>query len=188
MPQAQRALPQAQRSTPLVNPNRPGQTQQHLSGWMDTHRNLPVADQQRALENEPGFRSLPPQEQQQLHNRLRQLNAMPPQQRQKEMQRTEAMERLAPPQRQQVRAAVAELGSLSEDRKNAVARAFHTAVEMPEQQRQNWLNSPQVRGQFNDNERATLNHLLSVQPVAAQAGLPGFSPRTTQPQYPPNPQ
>jgi hypothetical protein len=152
---------------------------------MEQHRNLPLAQQQRALEDEPGFHGLPAQEQMQLHQRLTQLNNMPPEQRQKVIARTEAMESLPPAQRQQIRNAMAQLGSLPEDRRNAVSRAFHAAVAMPEQQRQAWLNSPQIRSQFNENERDTLGHLLAVQPVASQAGLPGFSPRTTPQGQPP---
>jgi hypothetical protein len=177
-PVPQRQLPQAHASTtPLVTPNRPGQTQQHLADWMQAHRNMPLADQQRALENEPGFRGLPAQEQQQLHQRLTQLNNMPAPQREDMIRRTEIMESLPPVQRQQIRNAMAQLGNLPEDRRNAVSRAFKAAISMPEPQRQAWLNSPQTRSQFNANERDTLNHLLAVQPVASQAGLPGFSPR-----------
>jgi DNA-directed RNA polymerase subunit F len=167
----------------LVVPNRPGQTQQHLAGWMEAHRNMPLADQQRALANEPNFRNLPPQEQQQLHQRLTQLNNMPASQRDKVIEHTEAMERLQPRQRQQVRDAMSQLGSLPEDRQHAVAHAFHQAIAMPEPQRQAWLNSPQVRGQFNDNERDTLNHLLDIQPAAAQAGFSWAKPQAA-PQAP----
>lgn len=156
-------------------PGRPGKNQQHLSQWMDTHNGMPLAQQQTALENEPGFRNLKPAEQDRMHARLQQLNQMPPEQRQRVIQRTEAMERLAPTQRQQIRGATAQLGSLQPPRRRAVASAFHSALEMPVGERQRWLNSAQVRSQFNDEERSTLNNLLLVAPAASQAGLPGFS-------------
>ena len=109
---------------------------------------------------------------------------MPPEQRQRLLQHNEAMERLAPPQRQQIRNVMGELGHLREDRRGAVDRAFYATLRMPPQQRQAWLNSPQFRSQFSDEERATINHLLEVQPFAAQAGLPGFQPRVPgAPQY-----
>ena len=164
-------------------PGRPVKNQQHLADWMDSHRNLPIAQQQSALENEPGFHTLKPQEQQRMHDRLQQLNSMPPQQQQRVIARTEAMERLAPVQRQQIRGAAAQLGSLPPDRRRAVAGAFHSALDLPEGQRQAWLNSPQTRAQFNDQERGTLNNLLQVAPAAGQAGLPGFVPRSAQPRY-----
>ncbi len=160
-------------------PGRPLKNQQHLSAWMDQHRNQPIQQQQNALENEPGFHTLKPQEQERMHQRLQQLNAMPPQQQQRVMARTEAMERLPPATRQQIRGAAAQLGSLQPDRRRAVASAFHSALSMPEGQRQGWLNSPQTRAQFNDQERTTINNLLQVAPAAGQAGLPGFAPRPT---------
>ena len=57
---------------------------------MDRHSNLPLAEQQRALENEPGFRDLPPQTQQRMRDRLTQLNNMTPEQRRRILERTEA--------------------------------------------------------------------------------------------------
>jgi hypothetical protein len=167
---------------PLVNPARPGESQQHLAEWMEAHRNLSLAEQHRALDNERGFRSQTPADQERLHQRLTQLNAMPPAQRQRLIDHTEAMERLTPAQRQQYRVTAAQLGSLPEDRGRAVVRAFHTAIEMPEPQRRAWMNSPQFRSQFNDRERETLNNLISIQPAAAQAGLREFAPRPLVPQ------
>jgi hypothetical protein len=177
-----RATPGSAPSGQLITPNRPVQTQQHLGQWMQSRSNMSLADQHRALENEPGFRNLPPQEQQQLHNQLTRLNNMQPQQRQRLIDHQDEMERMTPPQRQQLKNTMAELGSLPEDRQHAVAHAFHQALAMPEGQRQAWMNSPQFRGQFNDNERGTINHLLTIQPAAAQAGFSWAKPQGANPQ------
>ena len=151
--------------SPLVTPNRPGKTQQHLSDWMEMHRTLPLSEQQRALEKEPGFKTLNPQVQQQLHQRLTQLNGMAPDQRQRILQRTEAMERLAPVQRQQVRNAMAQLGSIPEERRHVVSRQFYQLRDMTADQRQAFMSSPQYQGQFNDQERGAINSLLNVTPI-----------------------
>ncbi len=90
------------------------------------------------------------------------------------------MERLAPAQRKQVNNTMSELGSMREDRRAAVARAFHNTLSMPPQQRQAYLNSPQFRSQYSDNERETVNHLLQVQPAAAQAGFDWARPPAAQ--------
>ena len=150
---------------PLVTPNRPGQTQQHLADWMENHRSLSLAQQQRALENEPGFKTLNPQVQQQLHQRLTQLNGMAPDQRQRILERTEAMERLAPVQRQQVRNAMAQLGSIPEERRHIVSRQFYQLRDMPADQRQTFMNSPQYQGQFSEQERGAVDGLLNVTPI-----------------------
>jgi len=74
------------------------------------------------------------------------------------------MAHLTVPQRQQVRGALQQLGSLPEDRRRLVARAFRDLREMPDPQRQAILNSDRFRGQFSDQERGTLSSLLAVEP------------------------
>lgn len=142
----------------------PRHNQEHLAQWMQRHSNLSPADQQRALENEPGFRSLPPQTQQRMRDRLTQLNNMSPERRRRLLERTEDMERLTPPQRQQVRSAMQQLGALPQDRRRLVARAFRDLREMPPPQRESVLNSDRFRGQFSPQEQSTLSNLLAVEP------------------------
>ena len=144
------------------------QNPQHLSQWMDSHRNMTPEQQQRALAAEPGFRQLQPQVQQRMYDRLNQLNQMQPAERQRTLSRTEQMERLAPAQRQQIRGAMQQLGSLPEDRRRAVARTYHQLNAMPQQQRDAYLNGPQYRSQFNDQERSTMTNLLTVSPYLPQ--------------------
>lgn len=141
-----------------------GQRQEHLDQWMNRHSHLPPAQQQHALENEPGFRQLPPQTQQNLRNRLSQLDNMPPEQRRRLIERNEAIERLSPPERQQFRGAMQQLGMLPADRRRIVAHAFRDLREMPPSQREAELNSDRFRGQFSPQERATLSQLLEVAP------------------------
>lgn len=151
---------------PMAAPHQaaPKQNQEHLAQWMDRHSNLPLADQQKALENEPGFRDLPPQTQQRMRDRLTQLNNMTPDQRRRILERTEDMEHLTPPQRQQVRGALEQYRSLPEDRRRLVARAFRDLREMPQPQRQALMSQDRFRSQFSDQERSTLTNLLAVEP------------------------
>ena len=120
------------RSRPAMNAQRPGPgprqgggkgNQEHLPQWMARHSDLSPAEQQRALENEPGFRDLPPQTQQRLRNQLAQLNNMSPEQRRRTVEHTEAMERLTPSQREQFRGAMQQYSGLPEDRRRLVARS-----------------------------------------------------------------
>ena len=142
----------------------PKPNQEHLAQWMDHHSNLPLADQQRALENEPGFRDLPPQTQQRMRDRLTQLNNMTPEQRQRILARTEEIEHLTPAQRQQWRSALDQYRGLPEDRRRLVARAFRDLREMPQPQREAILSSDRFRGQFSDQERNAISNLLAVEP------------------------
>jgi Protein of unknown function (DUF3106) len=131
---------------------------------MDRHSNLTPEQQQKELENLPGFRDLPPQSQQRLRNQLTQLNNMPPEQRRRMLQRNEAMEHLNPTQQQQVRNAVGQFNSLPIDRRRLVARAFRDLREMPPPQREALLNSDRTRSEFSDQERSTLSGLLAAEP------------------------
>jgi hypothetical protein len=142
----------------------PGPKQEHLAQWMNRHSNLPLPEQQRALENEPGFRDLPQQTQQRMRDRLTQLNNMSPEQRTRVLEHTEAMERLSPPQRQEVRGAMDQYRGLPPDRRRMVARAFRDLREMPQPQRQAIMGSERFRSQFSDQERGTLSSLLAVEP------------------------
>jgi hypothetical protein len=140
----------------------------HLNEWMNRHRDLPLEQQQRALESEPGFRELPAQTQQRMREQLSQLNSMRPEERSRFLERNEAMERLSVPQRQQVRSVAVQLASLPEDRRRAVRKAYRDLHAMPDAQRQQYMNSPAYRGQFNDQERGTINSLISVEPLLSR--------------------
>jgi hypothetical protein len=142
----------------------PHQNQEHLAQWMERHRDLPLDKQHSALQNEPGFRQLPPQTQQRYLERLTQLNNMPEVKRRRILERNEALEHLTQPPRQQVVSAMHQLSGLPVDRRRLVSRAFRDLREMPDPQRQAILNSDRIRGQFSDQERSTLTHLLAVEP------------------------
>lgn len=154
-----------------------GQNHEHLQQWMQSHGNLTLNQQQRALDNEPGFRQLDPEVQQRMHQRLEQLDNMTPQQRQRAYARTEAMERLAPERRQQVRNALTSLGALPRERRMYVAREFRAIRDLPLAECQAFLNAPATRAQFSEQERQTLNGLCEVSrylPPPAQPAGPGL--------------
>lgn len=147
-----------------MNPVHPAPNKEHLQQWMDRHSEMPLAQQQKALESEPGFHDLPPETQQRLRNRLTELNNMPPEQRRRLLERNEAIANLPMAQRQQLRSATSQFRSLPDDRRRLVARAFRDLREMPEPQRQAILSSDRFRTQFSDQERDTLSSLLAVEP------------------------
>ena len=147
---------------PQLSP-RPGG--EHLAQWMNHHSFLPLSEQQRALEREPGFRNLAPPVQQRMRDRLTQLNNMPPQRRQRVIDHAEAMEHLAPEQRQQVRGTMQQLSSLPPDRRRAVSRAFRELRNMPPDQRQSAIASGRYTSDFSPEERSTLQNLNNVEPL-----------------------
>jgi hypothetical protein len=173
--QQQRAAQRAEQRTeqrpatrPAPNqPNQPGpaaQGQPHLKRWLDNHKNLPPAEQERELQNEPGFRELTPQLQQQELQQLRNLNNMPAQQRDRMLDRTEMLERMSPQQQQQYRGAAQQLRAAPPPRQRLMAKAILDLRMMPPGQREQVIESPAFAGQFNDNERSTIRTLLTGEP------------------------
>jgi Protein of unknown function (DUF3106) len=160
----------------LVSPGHPRQMQLHLGAWMDAHRSLPLAQQHAALDAEPGFHELNPEEQSRLHQQLTSLNRLPPDKQQQRIQYAEAMEKLSPPQQQQVNKVLGQIGSLPEDRQRAVTRAYRQLRDLPEGQQQAYMNSPQFRSQFNDQERATVGNMVNAAPLLRSFDPPAPGP------------
>ena len=179
-PRASRSEPPraaARPETPAARPEpniiaRPAQNQEHMQQWMDHHSNLSLPEQQRALQNDPGFRELPRQLQQYELNELARLYNMNPQQRSRTLERNEALERLSLPQRQQYRDSVQQLNAIPMPRRRVIVRAILDLREMPPDQRQQAINSPAFRAQFSDPERSMLSTILTVEPYTPHAPNP----------------
>jgi hypothetical protein len=150
---------------PAVRPGRPAQQREdHLQQWMEQHRNLPLNDQMRELDNIPGFRELPQKTQQRYRDEIAKLYNMTPQQRDRILERTEALERLTPEQRQQWNGAVQQFNALPAPRLNLVRTALRHLREMPPAQREEVIDSAPFRSQFSDGERGMLKTLLTGEP------------------------
>jgi hypothetical protein len=157
------ARPEPPRAAPRAAPRAPA-GQEHIPQWMANHSNLPLAEQQRQLEQLPGFHELPPQTQQRFRDQLGRLNNMNPQQRSRMLDRNEALERLTPQQREQYRDAVQRLTALPIPRRRVMARAILDLREMPPAQREQTIDSPAFAAQFSPDERSTVRTLLTAEP------------------------
>lgn len=150
--------------------------QLHLPGWIQQHQNMPLADQQQALRNEPGFKELPPESQQRVMQTLGKIESMPPQQRQRTLGQIEAMERLSPQERQQVRGSLRGIQMLPPDRQRMVRTALRDLIGYPPQQREAIMASRQFQNQFSPQERIMLGNVLAVEPYEAHTGPPADQP------------
>src|SRR5215472_7206732 len=54
--------------------------QGHAGDWLRRYKDMPPAEQERALQNDNEFRRLPPDRQQVLRDRLQRFSSLPPQQ------------------------------------------------------------------------------------------------------------
>ena len=150
----------------------PGTAQQtyappgHLGAWLNTHRDVPVTQQQQMLRNDPSFRRLPQGEQQRLMNQLNRVNQLPDAQRERRLARAENLERLSPEDRAQVAASARRWNSLPQDRQAMMRNAFRDLKAVPPDQRSIVLNSSRYQGQFSPEERGILSNMLRVEPYA----------------------
>ncbi len=145
---------------------RTDQNQVHLAQWMEHHSNLSLSEQQRALQNEPGFRELPQQVQQFELNELAHLNNMDPRQRARILEHNEALEPLTAAQQRQWRVAVQDLSLIPPPRRHVLLHAIMDLRELPTDQRQQILNSASFSAQFSDGERKIIGTILTAEPYS----------------------
>jgi hypothetical protein len=136
----------------------------HRGEWLRNHQNLPPAEQERVLRNDPGFRQLPPQRQDQLVDRLRNFNSRPPEERERILNRMRTVENLPQPERQRVRNLYGQMRELPDDRRMAVHQAARQLGAMSPAERERMLNSPQFRRRFSPQEQDLVRGLTRLEP------------------------
>jgi hypothetical protein len=146
--------------------NQPG----HAGNWLRRYKDLPPAQQRRALENDPQFRKLPPQQQAQLQKRLQHFSSLPPQQQERVLNRMETWEHLTHDQKQQARQLFQQFKQLPPDRRQAINRAIRSMRGMTPEQRDQLIRSDQYRSAFSPQERGILGGVSRL-PLAPGDGL-----------------
>ncbi len=161
--------PQAGNPQAREVPRPPGAgAQRHGGDWLRTHRDLPLQEQQNALQNDPQFRKLPPQQQQRLENRLQNFNSLPPQEQQRRLNRIETWEHLTPQQKTQARQLASQWQQLSPPRRQMMKTAIGDLRAMPPDQRERVLDSPRFKSMFSDQERGMLRETTKLPLAPAQ--------------------
>ena len=150
LPAASQAQGQGRRQNPIIRP------QGHAGEWLRKYKDLPPAQQQKALENDPDFQRLPPFRQQMLRQRLQHFSSLPPEQQQRILNRMETWEHLTPEQREQTRQLFRQFNALPPGRKFMVRRAVQRLRQMPPEQRQQLIDSDRFRNRFTPQERELL--------------------------------
>jgi hypothetical protein len=151
--------------------NRPG----HAGNWLRRYKDLPPAQQRRALENDPQFRRLSPQQQARLLDRLHHFSTLPPQQQERVLNRMETWEHLTQDQKQRARQVFEQFKQLPPARRQAVNRAIRDMRHLSPVQRDNLIDSDIFRNSFSPEERSLL-HGAAHLPLAAGDGLQGDPP------------
>jgi Protein of unknown function (DUF3106) len=166
-----------QRQQQQAHPAVPG----HGGDWLRRYKDVPPAEQERALQNDPAFLRLSPEKQQQLRQRLQHFSSLPPQQQLRMLNRQETWEHLTPQQKDQVR----QMQQLPPDRRRMVITAARHLASMPQQQRDQVMASERFKKMFSDQEREMVRGATTL-PFAQQDSA-GAENEPAQPQAKPQP-
>lgn len=145
----------------------------HAGDWLRRYKDLPPAEQDRALQNDPVFRHLPPAQQQKLRQRLRHFSSLPPQQQLRILRLMEAVEHMTPEQKQQWRQILGQIQRLPPVRRRAVGMAIRDLRAMPPAQREQIIDSPRFRSMFSDQEREMMRGATRLPLDPADGGEAG---------------
>lgn len=165
--------------------NRGGQPPSRKTGdWLESHKNLPLDQQEKALESDPNFQKLPPDRQAALKERLRKFNSLPPEQRERSLQRLDFWSSLTHEQRDQIRDANQKLQALPQDRRVAVHTALRQLRQMDLARRQQVFESDRFHSSFSPQEQEILKQLSGISPPFGASST--FKPKTTASPAPTN--
>src|SRR5271165_356887 len=138
--QATRPAPGA---APRPNVNGPGP---HQGDWLRQFSNLPQAQQEQKLRNDPMFRSLTPDKKQKILNRM------------------ETYEHLPPEKQAQAQTLFQQYEGLPADQRSQVSQAYRKLRQMSPDQRAQYFNSDEFRSNFNDQQRDLLRGMAELYP------------------------
>jgi hypothetical protein len=174
-PQERRAgaVYQAQRPQAARPPQGRPQARGHAGDWLRRYKDLPPAEQERELQNDPAFRRLAPERQQQLRQRLQHFSGLPPQQQLRMLNRMETWEHLTPGQKQQARQIYGQMHQLPPDRQRRVTTAIRDLRSMPPDQRERIIDSERFKGMFSDQEREMMRGATRLPLAPAEGGEAG---------------
>jgi Protein of unknown function (DUF3106) len=153
---------------------------QRLGEWLESHKSLPLDQQEKALEKDPNFKKMPPARQNALRDRLRKFNSLTPDQRDLAIKRMNFWASLSKEQHEQVRDANQKLQTLPPDRRVALHKALRHLRRMDVQQRQQVMQSDRFKSLFSDQEQGILKELAAINPERGadeQGSAPTQSPR-----------
>lgn len=152
-------------SAPKPHLNGPGP---HNGDWLRKYGDLPPAQQEQQLQNDPVFRSLAPEKQKSLINRLQQFNSLTPSKKQQVLSRMETYEHLTPEQQKQADGLYHQYRMLPADQQNQVSQAYKDLRHMTPEQRAQYFNSDGFRNGFNDEQKNLLRSMSELYPNPAK--------------------
>lgn len=157
-------------SAPRQQPqSRPQQQRGHAGDWLRRYKDMPPAEQERELQNDPAFRRLPEAQQQRLRQHLQHFSSLPPERQLQMLNRMETWEHLTPEQKGQARQLFNQMKQLPPARQRMVTTAVRDLRAMPADQRDKVIDSDRFKSNFSDQEREMIRGAARL-PLAPAEG------------------
>jgi Protein of unknown function (DUF3106) len=136
------------------------------AGFFARLRELPPKEQERILKNNRRFQSLPPERQERIRENLKHWNQLSPDEKQQVRKREQVYSQLTPEQRQNVRQMSGDWRNLRPAERRRVRMALRRMRGMSAEERQKFLDSPEIRERFSPEEQNILRGLGQLFPDA----------------------
>ena len=147
---------------------------------------LPPDQREKLLEKNPRFQRLPPDQQEKLIERVRQLPEFTPEQRELLQQRFAIFNNLTPAQQEKARQIYeGRWSKIEPERRRALLQEFRRLRALPQSERAQRLQSPEMQGLFSSDERDLLAQLISLSDQAPPPPEGRPAPPESKPAPPP---
>ena len=107
---------------------------------------------------------LPEERRRKIQEQLDRFDRLPPAQKERLMQQYERFRQLPPERQQAIRKAMQKLQNQPPDRQQAIHQELNRLRAMPASEREEHLNSPDVKSRYNKHEREILSDLSDALP------------------------
>jgi hypothetical protein len=155
-------------------PNHQGQA--HAGDWLRRYKGLPPGEQDRALQNDPGFRRMSPEQQQRLRQQLHYFASLPPGEQQRIINNMDRWAHLTPEQKQQAREVFGRMQQLPPVRRGMVRTAIRDLSVMPPEQREGIIDSKRFKKMFSPEERDIMRGAVRLPLAPQENGRPEEPP------------
>jgi Protein of unknown function (DUF3106) len=157
---------------PAQNQNhpQPHPPQAHAGDWLRRYKGLSPAEQERALQNDPGFRNKSPEQQQRLRQQLRLFSSLPPREQQRIVDNMDKWAHLTPEQKLQAREVYGRMQHLPPNRRPMVRTAIRDLSAMPPERREEVIDSNRFKKMFSPDERDVMRAAVRLPLVPQESG------------------
>jgi hypothetical protein len=155
-------------------PAHPGQA--HAGDWLRRYKGLPPGEQDRALQNDPGFRRMSPEQQRRLRQQLHYFASLPPGEQQRIVNNMDRWAHLTPEQKQRARGVFGQMQQLPPERRIMVRAAIRDLSVMPPEQREGIIDSKRFKKMFSPEERDIMRGAVRLPLAPQENGRPEEAP------------